>query len=311
MAPLPSVLARYGLAVVGLRWVPVGGGFSGASVWRGEDVSPVFALKAHPPDVPLKHVRQVHTWVIQVAHLPFVPAIIPAADGSTAIAAAGRVWELTRWMPGEPELRREPSPDRLAAAVAALAVLHRAWRPGTPELAPCPGVQRRLALLRSWGRAAAPPADDLVRRAQAAVTRLAPAAIRALAPWETRPVPVQPCLCDVHPDHVLFRGRAVTGVIDFAAMKPDHVAVDLARLLGPLTDERQLAAAVSEYAAQSGEPMDPSFVRRLNLSGAVCAAAVWCRRLAAAPPTPPTRSRLEALLGCLARVDLGAFSPPC
>ena len=44
------------------------------------------------------------------------------------------------------------------------------------------------------------------------------------------PVPVQPC--GAPHDHVLFDGDRVTGIIDFAAAKVDHVAADLARLFG-------------------------------------------------------------------------------
>ena len=47
-----------------------------------------------------------------------------------------------------------------------------------------------------------------------------------------RPVPFNLCIGDVWHDHILFEGDAVTGMIDFAAAKVDHVAADLARLLG-------------------------------------------------------------------------------
>ena len=67
---------------------------------------------------------------------------------------------------------------------------------------------------------------------------------RALATWAERPLPLQPCLCDVWHDHVLFEGDTVTGVIDYGGAKIDHVAVDLARLLGSMAgDKAKLRAA--------------------------------------------------------------------
>lgn len=287
-----NVLALYGPALAGLRWVPVSGGFSGALVWRGDD----FALKAYPPHVPPEHVSQVHAWMRQVAHLPFVPAVIPTTRHATLTTHAGRVWELVRWMPGSPGV----TPAQLPHAVEALAQLHRTWEPRPPQLAPCPGVGRRLDVLRSWR----PPADATLRRAADVVTRLAPHAVRALEPWATRPVPVQPCLCDVHADHVLFDGDHVSGVVDYGAMKIDHVAVDLARFLGSAAlSEQEFVWAVSEYRALGG-PVDPELVRLLDLSGVVCALAVWCSRRAEVASATHVRNRMMRLV---ARAEM--FTP--
>jgi Ser/Thr protein kinase RdoA (MazF antagonist) len=45
------------------------------------------------------------------------------------------------------------------------------------------------------------------------------------------PLRRQPCLRDVRPEHFLFTGDEVTGLVDFGAMGIDTVAADLARLL--------------------------------------------------------------------------------
>src|SRR5205807_5437780 len=57
---------------------------------------------------------------------------------------------------------------------------------------------------------------------------------RTLASWTERCLPLQPCLCDIWHDHVLFDGAAVTGIVDYGSVKRDHISVDLARLLGSL-----------------------------------------------------------------------------
>lgn len=291
-----SVSVRYRAAIASLDWVPLGsgGGFSGAAVWRGDDSagSPVFALKAWPPDTTADRLAAVHRLMRRGGHLPFVPAVIPAADGATAVVAAGRVWDLTRWMPGTADFHARPSADRLANACVALARLHRAWAPPAEHLAPCPAVRRRLAVLADFASAdpglphppptGHPPLDAALLIARDAVRRLGPVAARPLALWADRLVPIQPCLCDVWHDHVLFTGDAVTGVIDYGAAKPDHPTVDLARLLGDLVgdDDPRFAAGLAAYELAGGSPEPaPGLARLLDRTGAVCGAAVWLMRL--------------------------------
>jgi aminoglycoside phosphotransferase (APT) family kinase protein len=318
-----EVLARYGPAIAGLRWVPVEGGFSGALVWRGDD----FALKAYPPHVTPEHVAQVHGWMRKAAHLPFVPAVVPTTSHATLATHAGRVWEVVGWMPGEPGLS---SSNRVTNAVAALAQLHRAWEPSPQALAPCPAVRRRIDLL---GRSPTSPhrqrpewrsttssatqvsgqdtAAVLQFRAADAVTRLAPHAARALAPHADRLVPVQPCLCDVHAEHLLFTGDCVTGVIDFGATKTDHVAVDLARLLGSADiDESNFFRGVSEYQARARGRVEPAFVRLLDYTGVVCARSAWAARPAEVLVSPRVRERLAGLLARAEALTPAHFSVP-
>jgi Ser/Thr protein kinase RdoA (MazF antagonist) len=54
-------------------------------------------------------------------------------------------------------------------------------------------------------------------------------------------VSIQPCIRDIHREHVLFENDTVTGIIDFGSMKPDCVACDIARLLGSMAlDDKSL-----------------------------------------------------------------------
>jgi homoserine kinase type II len=50
---------------------------------------------------------------------------------------------------------------------------------------------------------------------------------------------VQPCLRDLWHDHLLFEGDRLTGLIDYGAVKADHVTADLARMLGSLVGDDQ------------------------------------------------------------------------
>lgn len=312
-------LARYGAAVGGLRWVPLGagGGFSGASVWRGEDDrGPALALKAWPPDTPPDRLAAVHRLMARAGHLSFVPAVIPAADGSTVVVAEGQAWDLTRWMPGAADLATNPNPTRLANACAALAQLHWAWRPAVPVWGPCPAVRRRLELLARRRELSAVPLrtpphailDAPVRRGWRAVTAVADRAERSLCESAGRPVALQPCLCDVWGGHVLFSGDAVTGVIDYGAVKEDHVAVDLARLLGDVVgdDDERFGEGLAAYRAAGGELDVPdAFARLLDRTGVVCGVINWLLRLCDGgyehPDPAAVAARLERLVERLER----------
>ena len=94
--------------------------------------------------------------------------------------------------------------------------------------------------------------------------------------------PLQPCLCDVWNDHVLFGGDCVTGLIDYGAMKIDHPAVDLARLLGSLVQDDAAGWATGLAAYREVRPLsadEEELARALDVTGTVAAAAVWLRWL--------------------------------
>jgi Ser/Thr protein kinase RdoA (MazF antagonist) len=271
--------------------------------------------------MPATRLTRIHTWMKQVAHLPFVPAVLPSHELNTVVVEVGRVWDLTRWMPGTADFRANPTPTRLANACAALAQLHRAWATPVPAFAPCPAVHRRLGAFADWrqmrprlqtpGRRGHPEQGELIRRAAEEVARLAEPAERALLPWATRPVRVQPCLCDIWHDHVLFTGEAVTGVIDYGAMKEDNIAVDLARLLGDLSggDGGRFAAGLHAYR-DAGGPTDPhpELVRLLDHTGVLCGVIVWLTRFVVEGRTYPDPAAVAARLRQLI-TRLTQFSP--
>jgi Ser/Thr protein kinase RdoA (MazF antagonist) len=290
-----AVLARYGAVPDVRSFAPLGnrGGFSGAALWRGRSTACLgtnLGLRAWPAGTTRERLAFVHR-LMAAARLPFVPRVWPATSGETAISHAGRLWELTNWLPGRADFHESPTPARLTATVVALARLHEAWTPAAPPLAPCPAVLRRLAALRDWQELVHSGwrpdfADDEVRPWAERAWRLLPAALAALpgrlTAWAERPVSVQPCLCDVWHDHVLFSGDAVTGIIDYGAVKVDHAAADLARLLGSLLgdDRARRAWALGRYAeARPLEPFAAELVDLLDASGTALGAANWLRWL--------------------------------
>jgi len=99
-----------------------------------------------------------------------------------------------------------------------------------------------------------------------------------LAPWIERHLPLQPCLCDIWHDHVLFTGDAVTGIADYGSIKIDHVAVDLARLLGSMAgNDRDLwQAGLRAYVRQRPLPEEEqALVAILDKTGTMLGAANW------------------------------------
>lgn len=283
-----AVLARYGAVPDARSFAPLGnrGGFSGAALWRGGN----YCLRAWPERMTGERLAWIHR-LLAAARLPFVPRVWPTANDDTVVSHAGRLWELTDWLPGRADFHDSPTPARLAVAVEALARLHRAWEPATPQLVPCPAIRRRLEILSDWQALLDSGwrpmfVDDEVRPWAERAWTLLPAALarfpRRLAKWADRLVPVQPCLCDIWHDHVLFSGDDVTGIVDYGAVKVDHVTADLARLLGSLLgdDHQRRAWALERYAAARPlESFAAELVDRLDESGTALGAANWLRWL--------------------------------
>lgn len=296
-------------AVAGLRWMPVDGGFSGASIWRGDDPAhrPQAALKCLPAGFPADRLRRVHRWMA-AAQLPVVPVVFRTANGDTTTEADGRAWECIGWMPGEPLMVEQrppttthspgwpadnnPSLQRTVRACSVLASLHRIWSTFAQPPASPPCIARRQELFAAVvPHLASPPAH---LRDAASFVRSALLTARTALDKLIQSGPIHPCLCDARPEHFLFTGDSLTGVIDFAAMKLDHPAVDLARLL---MDTVHLDDGIAAYhAAEGSAAVTPALVRTLADTGRVGAIANWILRLANQEPTPAEADRLERLL---------------
>ncbi|MFO0809812.1 MAG: aminoglycoside phosphotransferase family protein [Gemmataceae bacterium] len=259
------------------------GGFSGTRLWRivsGRDL----CLRKWPGGRSVADLRAIHnlTRLARKTGLPFVPAPIATTEHS------GHAWDLVEWLPGTADYWQHPTSSRLEAASVALAQLHCAWQPRSPTFGRCPAVTRRLNAATAWQRlvgsgwrpvfAAGDPVTPWAVRAW----RLAPAII-AKVPDELRlycdvEVSVQPCLCDIWHDHVLFTGNSVSGLIDYGSVKHDHVGVDVARMLGDLVgdDEERWATGIAAYRRVSTfSDRDVALSRALDRTGVAIGLANW------------------------------------
>jgi Ser/Thr protein kinase RdoA (MazF antagonist) len=291
------VLTRFGVSAGRLHALGSHGGFSGARLWRVESPDGGWCLKAWPPGgTTADRLRVMHGLMRQgrEADLEFVPAPRAAADGSSWVESEGRYWDLTTWLPGQADFRERPTAVRVEAACAALAALHRAWRPKRPHRGACPAIERRLqaaeqwtALVRSGWRPAFDTAGDsaVAGWAERGWVVLGYAVRRVpqwLAGWQGATLPLQPCLCDVWHDHVLFAGDAVTGLVDYGSVKRDHVTVDLARMLGSLVGDHPglRAAGLDAYDRAAGlSAEEQALVDVLDRTGTVLSLASWLRWL--------------------------------
>ena len=91
---------------------------------------------------------------------------------------------------------------------------------------------------------------------------------------------LQPCLCDVWHDHVLFEGDAVTGLVDYGGVKVDNVATDLARLLGSLAGDDPVLRDAGLRAYSRLRPLslaEEALVPVLDRTGTLLGIANWLR----------------------------------
>jgi homoserine kinase type II len=277
-----EVVQIYALGTPRLETLGNRGGFSGARIWRCRTFAGDFCLRAWPFETIASHLLDIHE-LMQSARLDFVPAVMSFHDGSTIVRDGKRLWDLTTWMPGRADFHENPTPQRLENACLALATLHRAWESSRHTVGSCPAIQRRL---QTWQRSHQPagpvPAEPIGEEAQRLLAHWLPQVPQWFAHWLNVRVLLQPCLCDIWHDHLLFEGDRLTGLVDYGEVKIDHVAVDLARMLGSLIgdDEERWQAGLAAY--RTVRPLSDyaeALARMLDRTGVVLGIANWLRWL--------------------------------
>jgi len=222
-----------------------------------------------------------------------VPLPLETRNHRGYVAHGGFLWELAPWLPGTADYAQHPTPARLRAAMVTLAEFHRATAtfplPDLPA-SRSPGIRSRLVRLGRWIE------GDLDRLAEAiqpglfaeiegrawqvlSLTRQAAPSVLALLEQlcDTR-VQLQPCICDVWHEHVLFEADRVTGLIDFGSMRPESVAADVARLLGSMAGDDRSKWEMGLEAYQSLRRLSPgelALVTGFDRSTTVLAGLNW------------------------------------
>jgi Ser/Thr protein kinase RdoA (MazF antagonist) len=207
----------------------------------------------HPSPQRLQWIHEV-LFHSQRSGVSVLPIPIRCRDGETFVSAEGLLWELAPWMPGQAREPETATPQHVLAAMSALAQFHNATATLVDETgsnAAAPAVTERLARIERWlhqgeieamEQALAQTDPSLARRAWpliAAFRQLAQSVEQDLREAHNFSVSIQPCIRDIHHQHVLFVeddpcNPRVSALIDFGAMRPDTVATDIARLMGSL-----------------------------------------------------------------------------
>jgi homoserine kinase type II len=268
------------------------GGLSGARLWRFNSGRGPLVARLWPADGPdLARLEQIHAWLAGVGDLGFVPVPILALDGRTIISVDGRLWEVAPWMPGVADLDRPPAPGRIRAGFAGLAAF-LARLASTRSEGPSPGLAARVAeidrlLLGDFGtireavdRAPADPCSPLARAWLDRAAALAPRIVESIRRAARRSLPLQPCLRDARPDHFLFDGDRLTGLVDFGAMGRDTLAGDLARLLAEAIGPDRFARAGALSAFEAIRPLSEAEIRSIEAfesANALLGAGHWVR----------------------------------
>jgi Ser/Thr protein kinase RdoA (MazF antagonist) len=320
-----EVLSHYPSLLRGIHvFLGNNGGFSGARLWRLDSGNASFCLKAwslawRSP----QELAWIHGLMTQGAALPWMPRVVPTTAGTTFVESQGRLWDLVTWMPGQADFWQARSPARLRAACIALGQLHQAWAPKKEKHGICPAVLRRYDSWRSWQQlvqtgwhptiSASDPYGPIAEQLWQLVLRRIDEVRRLLAWWSQREIPIQPCVCDLWHDHVLFTADTITGLIDFGSVKEDHVAVDLARLLGSLVGDDAALWHVGFDAYGQIRPVgmeERALAHDLDRTGTILSATNWLRWLYHERRTYPCPAAVVSRLTTLAgRLDQ-PHSPP-
>ncbi len=268
------------------------GGGSGARLWRFASGRGLLVARAWPPDgTGRAALERIHRWLHEAAGLGFIPVPLAARDGRTLHEQGGRLWEVCPWMPGNPASSQPLTSPRLRAGFITLAACHQCLKSDRCQ-GQSPALLARLrkvdALLRSGfatierALSLAPddPAIEPARQWLSLARTPAPRLLEPLQRAAGRKIELQPCLRDARPEHLLFEGDRVTGLVDFGAMAVDSVAADLARLLAEWVgaDRAARAEALSAYA--SVRPLDEvelPLIDAFESSAALLGAGHWVR----------------------------------
>lgn len=245
--------------------------------------------------------------------------------GDTTVLHDAAVWQMESWLDGCP-ITGIPNENQLISASAALHRFHGLARKQglgshTPAWLKCrisvsPGVLRRIDIVNQLQNGLLQMLDKTCRRdpdvnVRMMSERLCPV-IGSHLKWLRKSLldlageryELQPVIRDLWRAHVLFRGDAVSGLIDFSAMATDHVALDMTRLLRSWfrSDTKGMSSAIGLFLANrqeaSGREIRPLLIA-LDAASVLLSPVTWLkgRVNAGHPPkwSPEILARLTEL----------------
>lgn len=283
LSQFQEILDHYPLVekVAGFRFIQ---GISNQHVFQISTASRRYALRSVSKCYQSKH-QQVLKWLNAAIsdRLDFVPKIELTRCNGGLVFSRNDHWELSGWLPGEPWSGLE-RPDLFSQAIKALGLFHGclAKRTGIVSGIP-PGLQRRWDILRAGlveNDGILPPHGDaeksFLSESGLILKKMVPET-RLLLPWGGQEKQLFPCWGDARRDNILFENEALTGFVDFEAMRVDSLESDIARLLGDFSCDKEVLWGIAMSDYQSGIPIDWDYCWRLWISGMVCSLMNWQR----------------------------------
>lgn len=271
---------------------PVSAGLSGAMIWRCQMNNILWALRRWPPEFPRDRLQWIHEILRALpSHLP-IPRPLLADQGTSFVECHGHVWSVEPWLPGQADFHRQPTDDRLAAAMRALGEFHNAVRRWASDVRQIPAIVDRMGAIDFHRR-------QLPRYRESMKQQTEPLAVhcrwilrecelrldslrRELHSVSTERAVLVPAIRDIWHDHLLYQQDCVSGVIDFGAMRPDSPATDVSRLVGSLIGDNpgRWQFAIDAYRAVVPFTEDEcKWAKTIDSSSVVIAGLNWIRWL--------------------------------
>lgn len=120
------------------------------------------------------------------------------------------------------------------------------WRIGNEVTIPCKMSMKTQSRLQNAALRILPRVRELRRPVLTQVVRVGNQSMR-----------LQPCLYDIHLEHLFFERDRFTGFIDFGSLGNDNASVDIARMLSALTGSQAKHWLTGLTAYQSVRPLRP------------------------------------------------------
>ncbi len=172
-------------------------------------------------------------------------------------------------MAGAADLTAPPSSARLRRAFKGLAAFHQRLAAERIE-GLSPGLRQRFEAVNQLELGGFDTLERAIERRRGRDLSNCDAAMlwirlaRTVAPQvreplrqaSSRTVMLQPCLRDARPEHFLFAGDQLSGLVDFGAMAVDSVVSDLARLMGEWLDDDKPAVRLALESYEQIRPLD-------------------------------------------------------
>ncbi len=291
----------------------VGGGFSGAAVFRATtDDGRELAIRRTPRAIalPTERMVELHRLLFLISQRGCETIAVPmlTTDPNESLAMSwlqieNNFWQMEPWMPGASRAGHEMTPSHLAEALRAVDDFHRlaaesvdaigfgVWFHNKTSFSPA--SRRRHNIVNELHR-------DLLATLKSSLNNDPDERFRRLAirmfdvlqtwlPWLQHSLKalaamdfsLQPVLRDLWRAHVLFTDCAVTGLIDLTAAASDHVALDVARLLRSWygADNAKIQLAVNEFQRlRSLNANERRLLQAFDASTVLLSPVTWLRR---------------------------------